>query len=185
MLMIYSSHNGRYIMLLIALTCSSWSSRLPAVNIPTLSGIRTVALSTDLFEGVPAGVVIDQFAYPRVDSSGRVGFKARLRQNSGGVNFNNDTAIWSESGPGALRFVAREGDPVPGLNYRFDEVEPGEDVRMSNGGNVFFLAGISSISGPSNHSSGIFRFSPSTGFQVMAVSSPVGTNIPTTGVAGD
>jgi hypothetical protein len=170
--------------LVVTLACGIWSSRLNAVNTPILGGIRTVALSNDSFQGVPSGIVIDQFATPRTDSSGRVGFKARLRQGPGSVDFTNDTAIWSESEPGVLRYVAREGDPVPGFNLRFNEPEPGENLRMSNAGDVYFIAGIASTSGPSISSSGIFKFSPSTGFQVMAVSSPVGASIPTAGGAG-
>src|SRR4029079_17702773 len=98
----------------------------------------------------------------------------------GGVDFNNDTGIWSETQPGTLHYVAREGDLVPGLNYRFGEPDSGEYLRESDAGSMFFAGGMTSTSSPTPTNSAIFKFSPTTGFKVMATSSPVGGGIPST-----
>jgi hypothetical protein len=178
--MIYSFRSIKYSVLIAALLSGICSSRLCAVSPPILSGIRTVALSNDSFQGVPSGVVIDQFGYPRVDILGRVGFKAQLLRGPAAVDFNNDTAIWLESEPGTLRYVAREGDPVPGLNYRFNDPDSGEYLRMSNDGSIYFPGGMTSTSSPTTFNSAIFKSSPTSGSQVMVVSSPAGGGIPTT-----
>jgi hypothetical protein len=162
-------------LLLVASTSRSW-----AANPPVLGGLRLVALSNDSFDGVPAGVVIDQFSQPHVDTSGRVGFKARLVVGPGGVNSSNDTAIWSENQPGTLRYVAREGDLVPGLNYRFNEPDSGETTNDSDAGTKFFVGGMTSTLNPATSNSAVFKYSPITGFQVAATSSAVGGGIPST-----
>src|SRR6478735_9659972 len=169
----------------LALAGMIFGVRLYALSPPVLSGVRTVAVSTDIFPGVASGVTIDQFGYPRVDSLGRVGFKTRLLPGAGGINTYNEDAIWTESAPGLLRFVAHEGDPVPGLDYQFNQLDPGGDARMTSGGDVFFIAGMIGTSNSSNRSTGLFKYSPTTGFQVVATSSPVSSNIPAAGVAGD
>ena len=105
-------------------------------------------------------------------------------QGVGGTNASNSTAIWSEVAPEDLRFVARQGDPVPGVDYRFGEVEPGENLQMSGGGSTYFIAGIGKA-GPGNGSSGIFRFSPTGDFEFLAASSSVGSGVPVAGGPGE
>lgn len=150
-----------------------------------LDGIRSVALLNDSFPNVSPAVKIEQFGHPRVDASGRVAFKARLMRGFGGTDDTNATAIWSEIELDSLRLVARQGDPVLSLNFTFDEVEPGEGLRMSAGGSTYFLAGISGVSNPTIQSSGVFRFSPTAGLEFLVASSPVGSGIPVAGTSGD
>ena len=168
--------------MILALLGEQCGHRCVAANL--LSGIRTVALLTDSYPGVSSDVRIDQFGHPRVDSQGRAVFKARLLQGVGGTVAANDTAIWSERAPDDLRFVAREGGPVLDLNYRFNEVEPGENLLMSGGGSTYFIAGISSTVGQASGSSGLFRFSPNAGLEFLVASSPVGSGIPAVGGPG-
>jgi hypothetical protein len=165
---------------ILSLLLITWANRSRAADPPTLGRLRLVALSNDSFDGVPAGVTVDQFSQPHVDAAGRVGIKARLVVGPGGVSSSNDSAIWSETQPGTLHYVAREGDLIPGLNYRFSDPDPGSTWNLSDAGTSFFVAGMTSTTNPATGNSAVFKFSPTTGFQVVAVSSPVGGGIPST-----
>jgi hypothetical protein len=149
-----------------------------------LAGIRTVALLSDSYPGLPIDVRLEQFGRPNVDATGRTAFKARLLQGIGGTSAVDDTAIWTEIAIGNLQYVARENNPVPGWDYRFQEPEPGEEMMTSASGNSYFVAGIISNASPITISSGMFRHAPTTGTDMLAASSPIGPGIPTAGGPG-
>jgi hypothetical protein len=64
------------------------------------------------------GVTAGQFASfsdPVVDGSGRVAFRALLRQGIGDVGPKNGIGLWAEFN-GALALAARQGSPAPGVS---------------------------------------------------------------------
>lgn len=95
--------------------------------------VRLVARENDQAPGALGGVFSDFFT-PNINTAGQVAFMAMLKPNVGGVTSASDRGIWATDVTGALRLIAREGDPL--------EVAPG-DVRTiaqlgfrSNSGNA-------------------------------------------------
>jgi hypothetical protein len=144
-----------------------------AIALPAGS-VRTVAHAAFPMPGMPAGVRIEQYAFPRIDRRGRVAFKARLLDGFGGVNNSNHAAIWAETDIGNLKLAARSGGPVTGTNFAFHDVEPGENVQMSGNGAVYFISGMSPIGSPTTFNSGVFQFTRRDGLEIVATSSPTG-----------
>ena len=153
---------------------ASTANETQAALAPPAAGFRNVALSTTPLPGLPAGVMVEQFSFPRIDRLGRVGFKARLIQGPGGVTADNKEAIFSEVATNDLRHVARSGEVVSGINFRFHDVEPGENLRMSGNGALYFISGMSPLASPSTFNSGIFRFTKQRGLELVVSSSPTG-----------
>lgn len=92
-----------------------------------------VARESDAVAGLPAGVLlapgINPFENLRLNDAGYLAFAARL--TGVGVTTLNDTCyVWGR--PGALRVVAREGDPVPGAT----EGETFDDLGSLSGLNL-------------------------------------------------
>ena len=96
-----------------------------------LQNLRTVALSDQVFPGVPSGVLVEQFGYPLVDAFGRTTFKGLLQQNTGGVTASTRGVFWSEAAIDDLRYVARQGNDVPGFNFKFNDIFSGDEGRVS------------------------------------------------------
>src|SRR5262245_2038071 len=107
----------RALVLAFALQASSASFSPIAHAVSPTPGLRTVALSNQALPGIPADAVVEQFQYPLVDATGRAAFKVRLQEGPGGVDSSNRTAIWSEAASNDLRYVARERNQVPNLQY--------------------------------------------------------------------
>ena len=110
-----------------------WSGPPDALNLVAREGGPTPDL--------PTGVVFSTFCPPdynlRFDDSGLVGFPATLR--GPGIDAGNDSAFFAGS-PGALRLVAREGDPVPGTEAGvvFGDLRlVGEQLRSGGPGEVW------------------------------------------------
>jgi hypothetical protein len=151
----------------------AWSSN-SALALPP-DDLRTVVISSSTpLPGLPSGAMIEQFAFPRIDLDGRVAFKARLIQGTGGVNSNNKEAIWAETDIDDLQLVARSGEIIAGTGFRFEDVEPGENLRMSGNGTVYFISGMGDISSPTVRNSAVFRFSTQAGLEIAVSAAPTG-----------
>ena len=63
--------------------------------------------------GTPMMVVFKSFGTPKLNSAGRLSFGANLK--GVGVDFTNDSGIWSEGVSGVPALIAREGNPAVGM----------------------------------------------------------------------
>ena len=104
-----------------------------------------VARESDAVEGLPPGVVLapglNPFENLRLNDAGYLAFAARLT-GAGVSNLNDTCYVWGK--PGALRVVAREGDPVPGATEgeTFDDLGQLDGLNLLIGGadDIGFLA---------------------------------------------
>lgn len=83
-----------------------------------------------------AGTMLQQIGSPYLSASGAVAIPLRLA-TGGGVTFDNDWGLWTDTGNG-LELVAREGTDAPNLGGAQFE-RPGDGI-LSPGGNLAFFA---------------------------------------------
>jgi hypothetical protein len=86
-----------------------WSDRSGSMQLLWRTG--------DQAAGVAPGISYSSFDSIRLNGNGQMAFLGGLAGS--GVTSSTDHAIWGENNGGALRVVAREGDPAPGLAAGF------------------------------------------------------------------
>lgn len=144
-----------------------------AVIVTPAADVRAVAVSGETLPGLGPDVQADKFSYPFLSRAGNVAFSAELLNGPGGVNFDNDSGIWSEQSPNNIDFVLREGDQALWMDYNFAHVA-GDLMSMSANGDVYVVNALLSQSSPTIRSSGIFQRTPDGQLLVRALSSPIG-----------
>ncbi len=123
------------------LLVSALMSGLNAVGaVSTLPDFETRALTgTDgpYGPGLGAGVSFTSFNTPVLNSAGQTSFVGSVTGT--GVNFVNDTGMWSEGGGSGLDLIAREGNVAPGIgpSVNFSEF-PFAPLLNSEGKTAFF-----------------------------------------------
>lgn len=76
--------------------------------------ITVVARSGDVAPGGTAGATFTEFSGASFSPGGRIGFRADLSSTIGGSSTRIDEGAWVEDASGAIRLVAKSGDPAPG-----------------------------------------------------------------------
>jgi hypothetical protein len=86
---------------------------------------------------------------PAFGSEGHVAFSARVQ--GPGIDQSNDQALWVLSEDGALRRVARAGDPAPGMpeGAIIEELSFGDGVKINKWGQIAFSASLKDENGKS------------------------------------
>lgn len=118
-----------------------------AVYLGTSSGITEVTRKGNPIPGAPAlpdpsgpFMTPDSFGM-QLNGAGEVASTGTLVAGSlGGVTGADDKVVWTTVG-GAMRIVAREGDPVPGMNlirYRPNSVFNMATMGLTNSGKIVF-----------------------------------------------
>ena len=148
------------------------------------TNLQLVARTGDQAPDLPVGVLYHGFGPPgyalRFDDAGHVSFPATLRGT--GVTNDNDSAFFSGR-PGAVRLVAREGDPVPGADpgvvFGSFSLGNADDLRSGAPGEVWFRARLTGaaatndtafFAGPATNMTMVFREGdPAPGFPAGVV----------------